>query len=251
MKTVRLGTFETNSSSMHAIIIPEHSSNVYKHLKDIVFQYNMDFSERALYVRNKPEEKASYVFQLIVGQINSYFVPVTKDGVEIPGAVTHNERVIKVFTDWMEQFKAEVLEWEKINVSFSGYVISREYTNYKGEVIRQYHIQEPEGTYASTGCYGHKGVNGVLLSRLFDRFDKIVENIDSPDWDKPEEIEKRNKNWDASMFHIIDFVFDPNAVIIQYTDEYSGEGLAEMKQKIREYMEMNDYRCNLIWPIGG
>lgn len=251
MKTVRLGTFETNSSSMHAIIIPQHSSNAYKHLKDIVFQYNMDFSERALYIRNKPEEKASYVFQLIVGQINSYFVPVTKDGVEIPGAVTHNERVIKMFTDWMEQFKAEVLEWEKINVSFGGYVISREYTNYKGEVIRQYHIQEPEGTYASTGCYGHKGVNGVLLSRLFDRFDKTVENIDSPDWDKPEEIEKRNKNWDASMFYIIDFVFDPNAVIIQYTDEYSGEGLVEMKQKIREYMEMNDYRCNVIWPIGG
>lgn len=250
MKTVRLGTFETNSSSMHAIVIPERS-DIQEHLKDIVFQYNMDFSERALYIRNKPEEKASYVFQLIVGQINSYFVPVTKDGVEIPGAVTHNERVIKIFTDWMEQFKAEVFEWEKINVYFGGYVISREYTNYKGEVIREYRIQEPEGTYASTGCYGHKGVNGVLLSRLFDRFDKVMENIDSPDWDKPEEIEKRNKNWDTSMFHIIDFVFDPKAVIIQYTDEYSEEGLAEMKQKIREYMEMNDYRCNLIWPVGG
>lgn len=245
MKTIRTNVFETNSSSMHAIIIPKNSY-VDKVAKDIIFQYNMDFSERSLYIRNKPEEKASYLFQLIVKQINTYFIPIMKDGVEIPEAIKHNELVIDMFNLWMKNFKQAVKYWNHINVDFTGYKINREYVTYKGETVRQYFIDEPEGTYASTGCYGHAGVNGILFASLFDKFDKAVKNEDLSEFKNVKE-----DFWDFTIHPIIEFVFDPKAVIIQYTDEYSNEGLAEMKQKIKEYMEMNDYRCNVVWPIGG
>lgn len=245
MKTIRLNTFETNSSSMHAIVIPERS-NVKDYLRDITFKYNMDFSDRVLYVRDKPEEKASYLFQLIVKQINTYFVPVVKDDVEIPGAVSHNELVIEMFNLWMKNFKQCVKQYEHINVDFTGYKINREYTNWKNVTVRQYFIDEADGEYASTGCYGHAGVNGVLFARLFDRFDKAVKNEDLSGFKNIKE-----DSWDFTVYHIIEFIFDPKAVIIQYTDEYSDEGLAEMKQHIKKFIEMNDYRCNLIWPLGG
>jgi hypothetical protein len=156
-----------------------------------------------------------------------------------------------MFTDWMAQFREEALEWEKINVDFNGYQITREYTNFKGTRVRAYRICEPEGTYASTGCYGHDAVNGVLLKRLFDRFDRVIEDIDVPIYQNPVEFQKREKIWDPSTFHILEFIFDPNAVIIQYTDEYTDEGFAEMKQHIKKYIEMNDYCCDVIWPVGG
>lgn len=245
MKTIRLNTFETNSSSMHAIVIPERA-NIKDYLRDITFNYNMDFSDRALYVRDKPEEKASYLFQLIVKQINSYFVPVTKDGEEIPGAVAHNELVIEMFNLWMRNFKQCVKQYEHINVDFTGYEISRECVNWKNVIERQYFISEPEGEYASTGCYGHAGVNGVLFAHLFDRFDNAVKTEDISEFKNAKE-----DPWDFTAYRIIEFVFDPKAVIIQYTDEYTDEGLVEMKQHIKKFVEMNDYRCNLIWPVGG
>ena len=245
MKTIRFNTFETNSSSMHAIVIPERA-NIKDYLRDITFKYNMDFSDRALYVRDKPEEKASYLFQIIVRQINSYFVPVTENDVEIPGAVAHNELVIEMFNLWMRNFKQCVKQYEHINVDFTGYEISRECVNWKNIIERRYFISEAEDEYASTGCYGHAGVNGVLFARLFDRFDNAVKNEDLSEFKNAKE-----DAWDFTAYRIIEFVFDPKAVIIQYTDEYTDEGLVEMKQHIKKFVEMNDYRCDLIWPVGG
>ena len=62
MKTIHKGTFETNSSSMHAIVI----SRDYRHqlFDKIVFDNDIDFSSRTTILRNTVEDKAAYVLHI-------------------------------------------------------------------------------------------------------------------------------------------------------------------------------------------
>ena len=65
MKTIRNSVFETNSSSMHAIVIPK--GNVFnKEPVNVCMDGNMDFSDRTLIERKLPDEKASYCFLIIM-----------------------------------------------------------------------------------------------------------------------------------------------------------------------------------------
>ena len=65
MKTIRNSVFETNSSSMHAIVIPRGSVFNKEPVK-VCMDGDMDFSDRTLIERKLPDEKASYCFLIIM-----------------------------------------------------------------------------------------------------------------------------------------------------------------------------------------
>ena len=65
MKTIRNSVFETNSSSMHAIVIPRDGVCNNEPV-DVCMDGSMDFSDRTLVERKLPDEKASYCFLIIM-----------------------------------------------------------------------------------------------------------------------------------------------------------------------------------------
>lgn len=242
MRTVRYSAFETNSSSMHAIVIPKNGYHAKAKEQKLVFRYNMDFSDRRLVIHDTPEDKASYIFQLIVKHFCSKFKPVDNSA----ETEEHNEFVLKVFEHWMEYFKKCVKTWRMINVEFTGYEIEREYKTYNDDIKKCYNIVEPVGSYASTGCYGHAGLEGIMMNSMFNKIDEAISYHDLACY-----INLADDPWDSDILNIIDFVTNPNAVIIQYTDEYTYEEFTEMKASIKKYMEKNDYCCHVVWPVGG
>lgn len=241
MKTVRENVFETNSSSMHAIVIPKFGSC--KEIEGpLVFNYCMDFSDRMLVIHDKAEDKASYIFQLIVNHFCNKFKPVDNSA----ETEEYNEFVLKVFEYWMEYFKKCVKCWRKMDVEFTGYEIEREHKTYRGDIEKRYNIVEPINSYASTGCYGHAGFVGIMMNSMFKKIDEAISCHDLAYY-----VNQMDDPWDSDILNIIDFVTNPNAVIIQCTDEYTNEEFAEMKATIKKYMEKNDYCCHVVWPVGG
>lgn len=242
MKTIRQSVFETNSSSMHAIVIPKSMHGHKTDLKQLEIKYNMDFSDRCLIVHNNPEDKASYIFQIVVKQFISHFKPV--DG--SLETEEHNEFVFRTFKAWMDGFKGCAKKWRNIDVEFTGFELKREYTSYSGIVQKAYDIVAPSGTYASTGCYGFDALNAVLMPNMLKKIDDSINGHDMSYF-----IKLQPDYWDFDMINILDFVLDPVATIIQCTDEYTDDEFRDMKNTIRDCAERSDYYCDIIWPAGG
>ena len=85
-----------------------------------------------------------------------------------------------------------------------------------------------------------KDLMRVAIVRMFNVLKKEIKAEVNPSFNavKNEDISEfknaKEDAWDFTAYRIIEFVFDPKAVIIQYTDEYTDEGLVEMKQHIKK-----------------
>lgn len=246
MKTIREGVFETNSSSMHAFVVP---NNGWFHKKDdlrhtLTADYDMDFSARHLVLRDKPTEKASYLFHLINNKINSMLhsgevldwkknkrVKLTKE------QRSENKFVIKMYKHWLEYFTKLFLD--EYNVLF-------EEVNYK-IVDTPYEAVIDSTEFSSTGCYGHGALNELIHARLFEYFDDTLKSRKLP---KTFDECKYDELYFASM-PIMSFILDENGAFIQCTDECTEAERKRMHKLIEQYAKKNKFHCHIVWPWGG
>lgn len=241
MITVRTSAFETNSSSMHAIIIAR-GGYFNKVTVKVCMDANIDFSARTLIERKTPDEKASYCFHLIMNRWNSKLVrgkwnsetceydDISKKEIE------QNEKVIAGYRKFVTYMKKAMKKHWKISLSVKN-VLVKSASN--GAEL------EPK-CYASTGCYGHAALEAILFDNMFDTIDKFASlGSESPEFDA-----NSNSGW-IDFYDMAYFILNPNSVIIQNTDECDDKDRKKMQRMVMDYVKKNNGMCHVDWPFGG
>ena len=242
MKTVRQSVFETNSSSMHAVVIPK--GNVFNNEPvNVCMDANMDFSERSLIERNLPDEKASYCLHLIIKHWSDKLVcgrwsDKKKDYLNITGKeVKQNERIVAAYRKFMSWMKASFKKRWLINLTVK---------NVSVRCTKQGAFIEPTH-WATTGCYGHAVMQTILMQYMFDTIDKMV----TPGADLSFLSADDSSSSYLSFCELASFILDPKAVIIQNTDECGDKDYKKMKRMVVDYVKKNHGTCFVDWPLGG
>lgn len=241
MKTIRNSVFETNSSSMHAIVIPKN--NVFnKEPVSVCMDGDMDFSERTLIERKLPDEKASYCFHIIMEYWSDKLIcggwsDKKKAYMNITDKeVKRNDEIIAAYRKFITYMKASFKKHWAINLTIKNTKVeSKKNGAYIGPV-----------NWATNGCYGHDTFNSILMRRLLDTIDKIAK----PDADLSV---LKADGWNSFLDFgdVASFILDPNAVIIQHTDEYEQDDLKRMQKMVIDYVKKNNGMCFVDWPLGG
>lgn len=243
MKTIRNSVFETNSSSMHAIVIPTHGVRNEEPV-NVCMDGSMDFSARTLIERKLPDEKASYCFLLIMEYWNNKLAcggwsEQKKDYLNITDEeVKRNDEIIAAYRKFIKYMKKSFKKHWAINLTIKNYIVK---SMKNGARI------EPK-EWATNGCYGHDVLKSILMCRLLERIDEITK----PDADLS--VLKVDDNTFNSFLEFCDlasFILDPNAVIIQHTDEYEKDDLKRMQKMVIDYVKKNKGMCYVDWPAGG
>lgn len=241
MKTIRNSVFETNSSSMHAIVIPKN--NVFnKEPVNVCMDGDMDFSERTLIERKLPDEKASYCFHIIMKYWSDKLVcggwSEKKRGcLNITDKeIKRNDEIVAAYRKFITYMKASFKKHWAINLTIKNTKVeSKKNGAYIGPA-----------NWATNGCYGHDTFKSILMRRLLDTIDKIAK----PDADLSV---LKADGWNSFLDFgdVASFILDPNAVIIQHTDEYEQDDLKRMQKMVIDYVKKNKGMCFVDWPLGG
>lgn len=242
MKTIRNSVFETNSSSMHAIVIPK--SNVFnKEPVKVCMDGDMDFSERSLIERKLPDEKASYCFLLIMEYWNSKLVrgrwsSQKKGNLNITDKeVKRNNEIIAAYRKFISYMKKSFKKHWNIKLTVN---------NANVKSTKQVGFIEPK-SYGTTGCYGHYTFQSIIMNRLL----LTIDNITKPDADLSILSVDDRCNSYLDFCDLASFILDPNAVILQNTDECSEKDLKKMQRMVMSYVRKNKGMCFVDWPLGG
>lgn len=243
MKTIRNSVFETNSSSMHAIVIPKDGVHNEEPV-NVCMDGSMDFSARTLIERKLPDEKASYCFLIIMKYWTDKLVcgkwsDKKHDYLNITDKeVKRNDEIIAAYRKFITYMKNSFKKHWAINLTIKNVSIA---SMKNGAYI------SPKD-WASTGCYGHAVLNDILMGRLLERIDEITK----PDADLSVLITKDNTlNSYLDFCELASFILDPKAVIIQHTDEYEEDDLKRMQTMVIDYVKKNKGMCYVDWPVGG
>lgn len=242
MKTIRNSVFETNSSSMHAIVIPK--GNVFnKEPVNVCMDGNMDFSDRTLIERKLPDEKASYCFLIIMkywcdklvcgnwSEKKKGYLNISKKDVK------RNNEIIAVYKKFIAYMKKSFKKHWAINLTIKNTKVkSMEWGAYIG----------PKD-WATNGCYGHDSFQSIIMSYMLRTIDKITE----PNADLSILSVDDSCNSYLDFCDLASFILDPNAVIIQNTDECSDKEYKQMQRMIISYVRKNQGKCYVDWPAGG
>ena len=243
MKTIRNSVFETNSSSMHAIVIPRGSVHNEAPV-DVCMDGSMDFSERTLIERKLPDEKASYCFLIIMKYwcdklVRGSWSNKKKDYLDITDKeVKRNDEIIAAYRKFITYMKASFKKHWAINLTVKNCTVK---SMKNGAYI------SPKD-WASNGCYGHDVLKSILMTHLLERIDEItapgadlsVLRVDDNSW-----------NSFLDFCDLASFILDQNAVIIQHTDEYEQDDLKRMQKMVIDYVKKNKGMCFVDWPLGG
>lgn len=242
MKTIRNSVFETNSSSMHAIVIPR--GNVFnKEPVDVCMDGSMDFSDRRLIERKLPDEKASYCFLIIMkywcdkltcgswSEKKRGYLNITAKEVK------RNDEIISAYRKFITYMKASFKKHWAINLTIKNYTVK---SMKNGAYI------SPKD-WATNGCYGHEAFQSIIMSNMLRTIDKITEpNADLSILS----VDDRCDSY-LDFYGLASFILDPNAVIIQHTDEYEEADLKLMQNMVIDYVKKNKGMCHVDWPAGG
>lgn len=242
MKTVRESAFETNSSSMHAIVIPRGSVFNKEPVK-VCIDGEMDFSERTLIERKLSDEKASYCFHIIMKYWCDKFTcgkwsEKKKDYLNIAAKeVKRNDEIAAAYRKFIDYMKKSFKKHWNISLTIKNTkVVSKKNYAYIG----------PKH-WASTGCYGHESFQSIIMSYMLRTIDKITE----PNADLSILSVKDSCNSYLDFCDLASFILDPDAVIIQNTDECSDKEYKQMQRMIISYVRKNQGKCYVDWPAGG
>lgn len=242
MRTVRNSVFETNSSSMHAIVIPKNSF-FNKEPVTVCMDADMDFSDRTLIERKLPDEKASYCLHLIMKHWSDKLVcgkwsHAKKGYLNITDKeVQQNEKIIAAYRKFMSWMKACFKKRWAIDLKVKNVAIS---------CTKQVATIEPKH-WATTGCYGHVVLQNILMNYMFDTIDKMV----NPDADLSFLKDTDSCTAYLCFCDVASFILDPNAVIIQNTDECDKKDYRKMQRMVIDYVKKNHGKCFVDWPYGG
>ena len=242
MKTVRQSVFETNSSSMHAIVIPK--GNVFnKEPVKVCMDGDMDFSERSLIERKLPDEKASYCVLLIMKYwcdklTCGKFSMKKKDYLNITAKeVKRNDEIVATYRKFIAYMKKSFKKHWNITLTIK---------NTKVESKKNGAYIGPKN-WATNGCYGHESFQSIIMSYMLRTIDKITE----PNADLSILSVKDSCNSYLDFCDLASFILDPNAVILQNTDECSDKEYKQMQRMIISYVRKNQGKCFVDWPAGG
>lgn len=242
MKTVRQSVFETNSSSMHAIVIPKR--NVFnKEPVNVCMDGDMDFSERTLIERNLPDEKASYCFLLIMkywsdkltcgrwsDQKKGYLNIAVKE-------VKRNDEIVATYRKFIAYMKKSFKKHWNINLTIK---------NTKVESKKNGAYIGPK-YWATNGCYGHESFQSIIMSYMLRTIDKITE----PKADLSILSVDDSCNSYLDFCDLASFILDSKAVILQNTDECDDKEYKQMQRMLMSYVRKNKGMCFVDWPCGG
>ncbi len=242
MKTVRESTFETNSSSMHAIVIPRGSVFNKEPVK-VCIDGEMDFSDRRLIERKLPDEKASYCFLIIMQYwcdklTCGKWSEKKKDYTNITDKeVKRNDEIVAAYRKFIAYMKKSFKKHWNINLTIKNTKVE---SKKNGAYIGPKH-------WASNGCYGHESFKSIIMSYMLRTIDKITEpnaNLSVLSVDD-------SCNSYLDFCDLASFILDPNAVILQNTDECSDKEYKQMQRMIISYVRKNQGKCFVDWPAGG
>lgn len=242
MKTVRNSVFETNSSSMHAIVIPR--GNVFnKDPVKVCMDGDMDFSDRTLIERKLPDEKASYCFLIIMKywcdklscgrwseKKRGYLNIADKE-------VKRNDEIVAVYRKFIAYMKKSFKKHWNITLTIK---------NTKVESKKNGAYIGPK-YWATNGCYGHESFQSIIMSNMLRTIDKITE----PNADLSILSVDDRCNSYLDFCDLASFILDTDAVIIQNTDECSDKEYKQMQRMIISYVKKNKGKCFVDWPAGG
>ena len=242
MKTVRQSVFETNSSSMHAIVIPK--GNVFnKEPVKVCMDGDMDFSERSLIERKLPDEKASYCFLLIMKYwcdklTCGKFSMKKKDYLNITAKeVQRNDEIVATYRKFIAYMKKSFKEHWNITLTIK---------NTKVESKKNGAYIGPKN-WATNGCYGHESFQSIIMSYMLRTIDKITE----PNADLSILSVDDRCNSYLDFCDLASFILGQNAVIIQNTDECDDKEYKQMQRMLMSYVRKNKGMCFVDWPCGG
>ena len=242
MKTVRQSVFETNSSSMHAIVIPKR--NVFnKEPVNVCMDGDMDFSERTLIERNLPDEKASYCFLLIMkywsdkltcgrwsDQKKGYLNITAKE-------VKRNDEIVATYRKFIAYMKKSFKKHWNIKLTIKNTKVeSRKNGAYIGPKY-----------WATNGCYGHESFQSIIMSYMLSTIDKITE----PNADLSILSVDDSCNSYLDFCDLASFILDSKSVILQNTDECDDKEYRQMQRMLMSYVRKNKGMCFVDWPCGG
>ena len=242
MKTIRQSVFETNSSSMHAIVVPR--GNVHnKESVDVCMDASMDFSDRTLIERNLPDEKASYCFLLIMQYWNSKLVhgrwsSQKKGYLNITDKeVKRNNEIIAAYRKFISYMKKSFKKHWNIKLTVKNADVKS--TKHGGYIEPKY--------YGSTGCYGHYTFQSIIMNRLL----LTIDTVTTPDADLSILNTDDHCHSYLDFCKLASFILSPDAVIIQNTDECSEKDRKKMQRMVVSYVRKNKGMCFVDWPLGG
>lgn len=242
MKTVRQSVFETNSSSMHAIVIPKR--NVFnKEPVNVCMDGDMDFSERTLIERNLPDEKASYCLLLIMKYWSDKLTcgrwsDKKKGYLNITAKeVKRNDEIVATYRKFIAYMKKSFKKNWNINLTIK---------NTKVESKKNGAYIGPK-YWATNGCYGHESFQSIIMSYMLKTIDKITE----PKADLSILSVDDSCNSYLDFCDLASFILDSNAVILQNTDECDDKEYKQMQRMLMSYVRKNKGMCFVDWPCGG
>jgi hypothetical protein len=222
---------------MHAIVVPR--GNLFnKEPVNVCMDADMDFSDRTLIERNLPDEKASYCFLLIMKYWDSKLVrgrwsSQKKDYVNITDKeVTRNNEIIVAYRKFISYMKKSFKKHWNIKLTVKNATVK---SMKNGAFIAPKY-------WASTGCYGHENLESIIMSHLIDTIDTVTK----PDAD----LSILSESY-LDFYKLASFILNPDAVIIQNTDECSKKDRKKMQRMVMSYVRKNKGMCFVDWPLGG
>ena len=242
MKTIRTSVFETNSSSMHAIVIPR--GNVFnKEPVNVCMDGDMDFSDRRLVERKLPDEKASYCFLIIMKYWSDKLVcgrwsSRKKDYLNITARqAKRNDEIVAAYRKFVSYMKKSFKKHWNIKLTIKNSTVK---SMKNGAFIMPKY-------WASNGCYGHATFQSILMRNMLATIDKVTK----PGADLSCLSVEESHNSYLDFCELASFILDPNAVIIQNTDECDSKDYKKMQRMVVSYVGKNHGKCFVDWPLGG
>lgn len=237
MKTVRNNVFETNSSSMHALVIPRTFEPV-EVTEPIAFDYgNADFSMRHYEKHDTPSAKASYCMIFIIETVQSmlkciydkehwdYFDETKRKKLSAED-INHNDEVMSKFMQFLDKIAEEIKKEYSVDIKFTNFTLD----------VDTGIIKPPKHAYVSAGCYGNEAFKETVMHYILRDLEQFM-NSSGDVW------------WIVS--HMIEFIMDPRAVILQGSDEMDEDEQKKQTDAVVEYVLKNNGDCTVSWPAGG
>lgn len=237
MRTIRENVFETNSSSMHAIVVSRNTISDFSKFKGhstIDFDLGMDFSSRCLIPRKNASEKASYIFHLICSMVCAdwpyhYNIAYTKEETSLI------KRNYKKFEKALELIRLYYRYNSKLLITFSDVNLKLDETSGTANIESQ--------DYSSLGCYGHNSLcDALFLNDLVEHLKGFIAG--------KEKLDDNSVFW-MYMDTVLSFVLDDNSIIIQGSDEMDDSEIEKQKKLVIKYIKKNKGDASVIWPLGG
>ena len=242
MKTIRTSVFETNSSSMHAIVIPR--GNVFnKEPVNVCMDGGMTFSDRKLVERKLPDEKASYCFLIIMKYWSDKLAcgrwsSQKKDYLNLTAKqVKRNNEIVAAYRKFIAYMKKSFKKHWNINLTIKNTKIE---SKKNGAYIGSKNC-------ASNGCYGHATFQSIIMRHMLATIDKVTQ----PGADLSVLSVDDSCDSYLDFCELASFILDTNAVVIQNTDECDDKDKKKMLRMIVSYVGKNHGKCFVDWPLGG